>query len=109
MLMTSLADGSLWRACDDIAQAMSDKPSYVGVLAALREHRVSLWESGGYTCIRWRMIQHFRRYSWSAWAASYRSSTSMSAHIDIENTSVDVIMQRNGDHVILFVGHAESS
>ena len=122
MLMTSLADGSLWRACDDIAKEMSERPSYAGVLAAMKKHSVSLWEAGNYTCIRLRMIQLVRGNIWSAWSTSYRSSANMSAHIDIENTdgdniylgdilytSVDVIMQRNGEHAILFVGHAESS
>ena len=77
MLMSSLADGSLWRACDEIAEAMNEKPSYAGVIASMKKHRVSLWESGGYTCIRWRMIQHVRRYRGRAWSASYRSSTSI--------------------------------
>ena len=48
----SLADGSLWRACEDIARNIEDAPSYTAVTDAMRTHKVTLGQSGSYSSVR---------------------------------------------------------
>ena len=52
ILVDSLADGSLWRACEDIARNIEDAPSYTAVTDAMRKHKVSLWQAGSYNCVK---------------------------------------------------------
>ena len=52
ILVGSLEDGSLWRACEDIARKIEGKTSYTAVSDAMREHEVTLWQQGSYNCVR---------------------------------------------------------
>ena len=52
ILVDSLADGSLWRACEEIARNLKDTPSYTAVTDAMRKHKVTLWQGGSYSCVR---------------------------------------------------------
>ena len=52
ILEGSLADGSLWRACEDIARNIEGTPSYTAVTDAMRKHKVTLWQGGSCSCVR---------------------------------------------------------
>lgn len=52
ILVGSLQDGSLWRACEEIAGKFQGKTSYTAVSGAMREHGVILWQHGAYNCVR---------------------------------------------------------
>ena len=52
ILVDSLQDGSLWRACQQLVGHFQGGASYSAVPDAMREHGVTLWKHGAYNCIR---------------------------------------------------------
>ena len=57
LLVESISDGSLWRACQQIATQLQTEVSYTAVSDAMRNHDVALWKSGGYGCVRCAGVQ----------------------------------------------------
>ena len=54
LLMTSLEDGSLWRACEEIAVAFEgdEAAPYSAITNAMKNSNVHPWVKGGYGCVR---------------------------------------------------------
>ena len=53
VLVGSLADGSLWRAGQQIARDIERTPSHSAVIDAMRVHKVTLWsQRNSYSCVR---------------------------------------------------------
>ena len=58
LLMASLGDGSLWRACEQLAVAFQGQAaSYSAISDAMKTNNVTLWMKGGYSCVRCAQAQ----------------------------------------------------
>ena len=69
ILVDSVDDGSLWRACVEIAEKMQNPAPYTAVTDAMRRHEVTLWKNGTYGAVRlarWLFQAEGIEVSWSA-------------------------------------------